>query len=134
MKVDGLPFQRESYKAAHKSDSMTHSEFMADLDYIEICARCGAVDKVHDQTEEQNKYWNEFHQAHLPIPASTLCLKCMGHFMKFKTAIDDCKDLLTCANYIERAISCRKQFLKTAEKSKQLVSLDRCLSTRLKEF
>ena len=134
MKVEGLPFERESYRAAHLSDSMTHAEFMADLDYVEVCARCGHTHKYHDETEADRALWNQFYFAHLPVPASTLCNKCMCHFLQFKTAIDDCKDLSTCVNYIERAISCRKHFLKTAEKSKRQDNLDKCLSMRLKEF
>ena len=122
----GLPYFYEATK--HAEDTNTLPENL----WVYMCARCGKISSKKE-LDDDNEIWNLLVNAKLPIGTWCLCGKCCSHFLKFKEPIKDCEDLITCANYIERAILCRKRFLKTQVKSKQQDSLEQCLSMRQKE-
>lgn len=103
--------------------------------YELICCKCGSSRFEPEVSDEQwaisfgvSSVCKELRDV------GFLCVPCAIPFLKYKETFRDLNDLSTCVNYIERAISCRKQYLKTQVKSKQLDSLDKCLSMRQREF
>ena len=94
------------------------------------CPRCGYERPTHiDDISSSVHLWWARHM----FPTFELCGGCTAYVLRWKAPLEDAADLIVCSNYIQRAISCRRTYLKTQVKSKQQDSLERCLSTRLKE-
>lgn len=73
--------------------------------------------------------------SHFNLPCSSeICGKCVSDlFPAFMRYRDVCEVDLS-IKYLERAISCRKNFLKHKVKSKQQANLEKCLSMPQREF
>ena len=72
-----------------------------------------------------NTMYNHFH---VPIYSDGICKKCFLDIAPILLKYRDVCELDLHVKYLERAISCRKQFLKLKVKSKQQANLEQCLS------
>ena len=134
MNYSMFPFYWKSFKEEHSLDHLTQGEI--DWSGLKcICSKCGITKNYLEIRGEE--YWHctgwKCFGMPVEIPHCFLCPVCASDFYKYHETYKDLAALSTCVNYIQRAIQCRKHFQKTAEKSKQQDSLDKCLSMRQKE-
>lgn len=99
---------------------------------LECCQRCGKESvTTPDSFNSMPHLWGMRH--HIG-GGFYFCEACTKEVLKWEKPLADSANLIVCANYIERAVSCRKRLLRTGEKSEQQASLERCLSTLQREF
>lgn len=92
--------------------------------------------KKHDNTSiNDGEFWVTYQTRHFQLPCSAdICKKCLLEISPALLAYRDVCELDLSITYLERAISCRKIFLKHKVKSKQQVNLERCLSMPQRVF
>jgi len=92
--------------------------------------------KRHDgSSHNDGEFWVCYKWLGFPNPCSTeICRKCLLEISPALMSHRDVCELDLSITYLERAISCRKSFLKHKVKSKPQANLERCLSMPQKAF
>lgn len=119
---------------AHKFDYEAKCAFGRLFSFVSICLT--DLHKRNDNTSiNDGEYWITYVTRHFNFPCSNdICRKCLLEISPALMSYRDVCELDLSVTYLERAISCRKSFLKHKVKSKQQDNLERCLSMPQRVF